>query len=409
MAGSKDAQENNLIVVTVSDDEMSAFLSLCPPVDGNEYTIRELTDALSRNKVSDGIRMDALAEMIRLKTYYTDVLAAQGTLPVDGREGYFEFLFSTDQDTKPKILPDGSVDYSSLGDVVVVEQGEVIARYIPATRGINGVNVRGRQLLAKNGREMVPLRGKGFVLSEDKKTYVAAVTGKVEWDGKNTLTVTDLFVIDGDVNHVTGNIKFAGDVHIRGNVVSGTMVNAFGHITVDGHVEAAHLIAGKDVILKNGIQGGGKGVIEAGGNVSGKFFEQTTVRARGYVNANAIMNCDIRSEESIIVSGRLGIIVGGSTTALRVIEATMIGNMAEVKTKVLAGAEKDLYAEIMKIEDQIKENSIEIEKIGIGIAKIDEFLKKNVRKDIQDKKMQLLRAKISKDSEVSDLVTQKET
>ena len=66
------------------------------------------------------------------------------------------------------------------------------------------------------------------------------------------------------------------DIRIRGNVLSGMKVTSEkGSIIVDGYVEAATLIAGKDVILKNGMQGKWQGkVCRQREDVSGKFFEQ---------------------------------------------------------------------------------------------------------------------------------------
>lgn len=410
MLGKKMEQSGGkLILVTVSDDGMTAYLSLGFPLDDAGYTMEEVLAQLEANKVTFGIKKEEIQKLILEKGYGREIIAAQGVPPVDGKDGYFEFLFSTDVDTRPKILEDGSVDYSSLGEVAVVEQDSEIVKYHPAVKGANGADVRGKILIGKPGRELQPLKGKGFAISEDKCSYRASLTGKAEYqENSRRLFVSNLFIVNGDVNHVTGNIQFAGDIQIRGNVVSGTMVKAYGSITVDGCVEAAHLIAGKDVVLKNGMQGGGKGRITAGGNVSGKFFEQTSIEAKGNVGANAIMNCEIVCQERVLVSGKLGIIVGGSVNAIREVEATLIGNMSEMKTKVTVGVGSDLYSRLGTIQDEIQSIGMELKKLNAGMSKIDELMKQTGRKDLNEKKMQILRAKIEKDSNLSSLETQRQ-
>lgn len=401
--------EKNPVLITISDDEMSAFLSLSLPAEGQEYTYKDVEEALEKNRITVGVRTDALEMLVREKSYCQEILAAEGIPPVNGKDGYFSFSFPTNFDNKPKILEDGSVDYNCLGEVAVVEQDSEIARYIPAIPGSNGLTVRGKVLIGQRGRELQPMKGKGFFLSEDKSVYFAAITGKAEYiEDNRRLMVSGLYVVNGDVSHATGNIQFAGDIHIKGNVVTGTFVKAYGHITVDGCVEAAHLIAGKDVTLKNGMQGGGKGLIEAAGNVSGKFFEQTVIRAKGYVHANAILNCDIISEDTVLVMGKKGIIVGGSVSAIREIEATMIGNLAEIRTKVTVGVGSDLYADLGTTSETMLKITEELRKIAEGIEKLDGLLAKDPRKELNEKKMQLLRAKIERDSNLATLESKKQ-
>lgn len=63
---------------------------------------------------------------------------------------------------KPKLLPDGSVDYWSVHSIESVTAGQVIAVYHPAVSGEDGIPVKGRPVPAKHGREQMPLKGKGF-------------------------------------------------------------------------------------------------------------------------------------------------------------------------------------------------------------------------------------------------------
>lgn len=386
-------------VVKISDDNMRVFINLCPLTSDLEYSMVELNEMLFANKVVYGIDVNKLKEMIEKKLYYQDIQVAEGMPCINGTDGYFEFLFNTVVDKKPKILEDGSVDYSSIGDFEVVEAGAEIVRYHVATKGENGINVKGMAIYCKNGKELVPLKGKGFNLSEDKQIYTASVTGKVEYkSGK--LNVSNLLVINDDITHATGNVEFSGDVQIKGGIYTGMIVKAYGNISVDGHVEGAEIIAGKDVILKGGMQGAGKGKVIAGGSVSGKFFEQAVIQCKENLNANAILNCEVVSDGEVIISGKLGIIIGGSVFAKKGISATIIGNLSELKTKLIIGSDKDLVPEIMKIDNEIDLLSKEVQKLNHGIEQMNQLIEKSKKQDLVDKKLYLVRAKISKESEL---------
>ena len=173
-----------------------------------------------------------------------------------------------------------------------------------------------------------------------------------------------------------------------------TFVKATRNISVDGSVEAATLIAGKDIVIKNGMQGGGKGKIEARGSVSGKFFEQVVINAKGSVHANAIMNCNVTAGEDIEVTGRLGIIVGGTTKAMHWIKATIIGNMAEIKTVVSAGAENNLYEALLEQDKKINSISEELNKTTEGFKKLEQVIQ-NGNVALNAKKMPLLKSQMN--------------
>ena len=399
--------EENKSTVRVSETRTEAYLSLCPPVKDAEYRVSDLEEILENHGVVAGIEKKQLQRMIDTKKYFQETLVAVTKPAKDGTPGRFEFLFNTEIDHKPKILPDGSVDYSNIREVETVTEGDEIVHYHPATKGEDGMDVYGNVIAARPGRELPQIKGKGFRVSENKRVYTAAITGKITYQGER-LVISSLLEIDGDVTHATGNINFAGDVVIRGNVVTGMTVQATGNITVNGHVEGACLYSGKEIILKNGMQGGGKGEIHCKGSVSGKFFEQTQINAGGDVNANAILNCMILSEGQVLVSGKMGVIVGGSTHAIRGISATTIGNMSEVKMELIIGVDSEVYVKIGALEERLKSLLEEKAKIEEGIKRIDSILQKQVTAEFQGKKLQLLRAKISRESEIITLTEEKE-
>lgn len=391
--------------IRVSEDMLEAYITICPPVK-TDYTVAEVRKKLLEAQITYGLDEDLIEDIVKNKRYFQEFCVAKGKPPEKGKDGYFEFLFETNIDTRPKILKDGSVDYHSIKEIPVVEEGQEIAHYIKATKGYNGISVRGTVIIAVHGRELQPLRGKGFDISEDKTVYTAKLTGKASYKN-DKLMVTNVVVIDHDVTLSTGNVVFDGDIEIRGNVTVGTLVKASGSISVFGSVEAATLIAGKDIMIQNGMQGGGKGTVTAKGSVSGKFFEQVDIEAQGSVRANAIMNCHIKSREDVEVDGRMGIIVGGTTRAMHRIKATIIGNMAEIRTFVSAGAEDNLYETLMEQNRKINTIAEELSKAAEGLEKIEQAIQAG-NTVLISKKMPLMRLKIEKDSELTKALHEKD-
>ncbi|MCR5521253.1 MAG: FapA family protein [Lachnospiraceae bacterium] len=354
-----DIDLSKYINTTVSDDQMTAYIYISSQtaesgtIPAESITQDDLRDFLSSRGIKAGIDKTVLQSILINKLFDRQHVIAKGQPPVNGIDGRFVLFFKTEIDNHPKVLEDGSVDYRNIDIYEPVHEGMKIAEYIPATPGHFGYNVSGSVLNCANGRELSPLKGTGFTVSDDKKSYFASLDGKIEFKN-DTITVTNVLDIPGDVDLTTGDIVFNGDIIIHGNVHNGAVIKSKNNITIMGNVEGAMLYAGGEVQLKSGMQGGGKGYVEADGDIWGKFFEQTKIRCNGNLNVNSMMNCDVFCCGDITISGRHGIIVGGMTMTQGNINATVIGNMAEVKTVIAAGVNEKLVQEINGLENEIK-------------------------------------------------------
>lgn len=399
-------QEKKIAAVRVSDDLLKAYLTLYKKED-EKHTLEEVLNFLKEKKVIYEIKTDVIQTMINENIFFKEILVAEGVPAKEGKDGYFEYFFDVDPPKKPITLEDGSIDYNTLGKIELRKEGDLLAEYHPAVPGEEGITVYDSPILPKRVVELKTLKGKGTVLSEDERQYFAARDGKVELkDGK--LNVTELYVIEGDVDATTGDVTFNGDILVKGNVSANVKISAQGSITVNGHVEIATLLAGKDIILRNGVQGAGKGYIYSGGSVSAKFFEQTVVIAKGNINANTILNCAMESNQKIMVAGKQGVIVGGTLKAIEKIEASAIGNRAETTTSLFVGINIDFEKTMIEFENKIallleEEKSI-VEKLGKVTAK----LKKNSYDILQDSKNKLLRSKIELEARIKEEKKKKE-
>ena len=371
--------------VRLSRDNTKAYLFL--PEPGFEgYSVDEVIGILQSNGISYGIKDDTVKNIVEGQLYNQEVLVAEADKPVDGIDGYYEYMFDMNFSKKPMLRPDGSVDYWSIKMVEIVTEGQVIAKYHKAIQGKDGMDLKGKPILAKRGRDLVPLRGKGFERSEDGDTYTAQIDGKIDMNG-DRIVILPVYEVNGDADLSIGNIDFRGDVIIHGGICSGLMVKATGTVTVDGIVEGASIEAGKDIVLRSGVMGASRASITSKGNMSAKFFEYTRVHANGTIQADVFLNCQVSCGESIILNGKKASIIGGEVGAIRSIEADILGSEGEVKTSVKIGNDPAVKRRI-----GILQNKIEVEKANL--AKIEEGLK--ILQDLKNdpRRTDLLRVKI---------------
>ena len=380
-------------IVRMTADSMEAYVMLITPDDGGEYTIESLQKALDDRGVKYGIDEAALTELIDEKKYGVETLVAQGTEPVDGKDGYYDYNFNCNFDKKPLMRPDGTVDYWSVKSIESVVQDQVIAEYHPCVEGMDGKTVTGKPIPAKRGREQLPLKGKGFERRDDN-TYVALMSGKIETQN-DRVVILPVHELSGNADLSSGNIDFHGDVVIHGSVESGVIVKASGTITVDGIVEACTLEAGKDIILRSGMLGGNKASVKTKGSITAKFFEFTRIECAGDIRADVLMDCQVQCFGKIIMNGKRGSIIGGLTHGVCGIEVTTLGNDAEKKTVIMAGASPEGYAKLRQLEKTIQELSQGLAQIEEGLRKFEELEKaRGVSYKDDPRRVTLLRIKI---------------
>ena len=337
--------------VRLSYDEMEAYLMLPSPVGDGSYTTAAIEAALEAKGICAGIDRKKISDIIAAKAYDRDILIAKGTEPVNGTDGYYDYNFNSNLDYKPKILPDGSVDYWSVHSIETVVEGQVIAIYHPAVDGCDGITVRGRAIPAKRGREQMPIKGKGFERMNDNLTYTALLDGKIEMQN-GRIVILPVHEIYGNAELAGGNIDFRGDIVIHGGVESGLIIRATGSITVEGIVEACTLQAGKGIILRSGMLGGNKACVKTKGAITAKFFEFTEIECEGNLVADVLMECNVRCNGQVILDGARGSIIGGNIHAARGIAVSKLGNDAEKRTEISVGAGIETYSRIHVLEKE---------------------------------------------------------
>lgn len=365
--------EENGSYIKIAEDDMSVWMYLTVPDARKErYTMEELTGFLKSQGITTGYHHSNLAAMIKKKVYEREILVAKGQPALEGHDGFFEYKFDPDQHRAPKVLEDGSVDYTSMSVLQNVRKGDVVAIYHHAQEGQDGYDVRGKILQARKVKDIPPLRGQAVYNGDDPDVYLAQKDGKIELRD-NKIDIQSLHEITGDVTLITGRIEFFGDIVISGNVEAGVVIRAGRNLEINGTAEAVDLFAGGDIVLRKGIQGAQRAKVSARGSVFADFIEHSVVTAGGNVQANTILNSRISADGKVTVTGKKGAIIGGYTHAMMGIEATEIGNPAEIRTMVHIGAEKDVYT---RLQDVREVEATKKEELDEASDKVFELLQK---------------------------------
>ena len=356
--------------VRITEDKTEAWLYLCAPEDGTKYEKSEIMRYLQLNGVMAGINESHVAAMCKKQIYEREVKVAASEKGDPGSEGRFEFFFNTEK-PKPEIRKDGTVDYRSMSLVQNVEEGQLLAIYHPAVQGTSGRDVTGAFEKANMYKDLRPLTGKGISNADDPNKYYAAKSGKVEYDGDNKLSIVEVYEVQGGCDYANNAlVDFNGDVIIHGNVEAGVTIRAGKSLTVEGVVESANITAGGDVCLKRGMQGAGKGTIVAGGDIFTEFLEYANVKAGGNVQSNVILNSRVSAGDRVTLTGKKGLIAGGSVHAMLGVSCQNVGNQSEIKTGIHVGVLPETMEKRIAVNEEYSKLNQELEDIVAGMAKI---------------------------------------
>ncbi|MCX8130296.1 MAG: FapA family protein [Clostridia bacterium] len=341
-----------LASVIISPDKMKAFLTISPPEGGRDLTIEEIVSSFSKNGVIYGINRTTLETITKYPVYNEMICIAEGTMPVNGQNGKINFSFDLSKDRKPTILEDGRVDYRELNLIESVRQGQVLCTLIPPMSGTKGKTVTGTDIPCLDGKPATLPRGRNVEATEDGQSLVSLIDGQVNYiDGK--INVFASYEVPADVDNSTGNINFVGNVSVRGNVLSGFTIEAGGNVEVWGVVEGATIKAGGDIILRRGMQGLGKGVLVSGGDIIARYIEHSNIEAKNDIKSEAIMHSNVKCGNKLELSGKKGLLVGGTCKVGKEISAKVIGSHMATVTDIEVGVDPSLRERYKVIREEI--------------------------------------------------------
>lgn len=397
--------ERDWAVLRIDEHRMWVGLTIKEP-EGEECT--QFSEAfieryLRENGITAGINMDAIHMLVSHLEYGREVIVAQGREAIKGQDGFYQYtVMLEDARSKPTVNPDGSVDYYNSLKLAMVREGDLIAAYVPPTPGEYGFTVFSEMIPPVKGKELRPIRGTGFTVSEDGREYRAKFDGRIYKDNARII-VEKIYIIRGDLDLEQGNIRFNGDVEVKGDVRSGLMIEAEGNIFVHGHVGSCKLTAGHNITIRKGIQGKGRCLITAGGDVACSFVERCRIEAQGNVYADSVLDSEISARNRVIVSSRKGLVLGGVVSGMQGVTVKESGNAAETATVLRAGMVKEEVKRVSELTEKHCSVAEEVELLDRNLKLYDNLEGSKRTKETEATRIKILRAKVIKMAEQKKL------
>lgn len=394
IASQKIYPENEFMRLEVDQKKTCAIARFYPPSNqGKLITRKEIMSDLENKGIRHGIVERNIDIYLKARQFCTDFLIAKATMPIQGKDAKIIYHFEVQNTFKPTIKEDGTVDFHQIDNINHIEEGALLATLEPADLGKPGIDISGDPIKQAKVAVMSLKHGHNIHLSEDNTKMYSDIAGHVSLTGDKVF-VSNTYEVPADVGTATGDIFYDGNVHVKGNVITGFKIEAKGDIIVDGVVEGATLIADGQIILRRGIQGMNKGVLISGADVVTKFIENSEVTAGGNITTDAIMHSKVQAKGDIVSTGKRGLIIGGEILSEGNISMKVAGSTMGTKTLIQIGIDPALMEEYQSIDKQIVTMTEEMEKFNRTVGMYAGKVKKG-EKFPDDRKKQYQIAKKS--------------
>jgi uncharacterized protein (DUF342 family) len=327
----KDVKKEIGLNITVSDDNMRAFISFHGE-DVSEIDLEDIKLFLERKGVKKGIVDDDLiTQYLKQNQISTEpCLIAEGVPPDPGEPDKITYFFDTNPMRISTVDEDGNIDWKDRGQIPQVEAGDLLAEIKPGREGDFGVDIFGRNILPESSLVIKLKHGKEVKTSEDGLQFYSLVKGMPQRSEDDTLEVSQVYIIEGDVDIKTGHIDFDGHIEVSGVIEKGFIVKGKS-LKTKGILGAEVTISG-DIFVSEGI-------------FSSKIICDGRIKAGHIHTSNIVVLGDIEveteiTESTIEASGKCvveGTILSSEICARKGIKSKNIGSEAASPSMLTVG------------------------------------------------------------------------
>ncbi|MBU1567210.1 MAG: FapA family protein [Proteobacteria bacterium] len=312
---------------SISEDGWTAKMNLYPPVTGNTLpSLADIIGMLEKTGVRSGVReKNVVACIAGVKTEMQpqkNHVIARGRLPVNGKNAWLRIDITVGTQVGQE-QGDGHMDFRERHLFTGVDKGQLLATKVPATAGLPGVNVFGREVPQIPGKDLVIKTSEDVLYDEETGEIHAAIAGVLSAVSDTSVRVTAKLVLSGDIDFQTGNIESCDAVEIGGSIKPGFKVTTGGDVAVGGSVESAHISSRGNVVIRGGIMGE-EATVEADGDVDVPVLDNGSISCKGSVRVSKeAYYAEIRALQDIVFTGQAKVVnselfAGGSITVINV-------------------------------------------------------------------------------------------
>lgn len=345
------------LIFSLSEDELECRMHLETKPDSTPPSSSDIISLLAADGISFGVSEQHLIQLLETVKPGASVtgIVAQGQPAIRGEDGIL--AYSTALPDQPanthqeKDTEEQQVDFRDIQQFINVEPDQEIGRLLPPTQGTPGKTVRSKSLPAEPGNPLTIKLGQHvYAGGTSGELLFAEIHGRVTYENE-TIQVVEEYLIDGDVDFSTGNIRFNGYVEIRGDVLDGFQVSASKGIKITGNVGACRLISHGNIEFC-GMDGQGKGSILCGGTLTAQFIHDSTIECWGEMHiAVELRTCMTHCRSRLTA----GIIAGGDYVTLSGLECARLGAPSAIKTTLHCGIDYHDLDRMNTLLEQLEE------------------------------------------------------
>ncbi len=332
------------IRIQVRRDRLSVQLSIAPKENSPPVSKAFLLKRLNSAGIVYGIDHDALA-LLETAGQGSDVIVATGTPPQKGADAVLKYHFDIENQGRPEEIDEHKVDFKNINKFFNVCAEQLLVEKTAALPGVDGTDVFGNTIPGKPGRDLPLPAGKNTMKSSDGLLLLAAGSGQLHF-AHGRVNILPLLEIKDDVDFSSGNIDFIGSVLVHGSLQCGFSIKAAGNVEIRGNVSGGTIEA-ENIVVRKGIQGMHRSLINARESISAMFVENASLRAgKTVLISDVVMNSTVVSGVSVKVSGKRGRIIGGHISAGEEICSKTVGNQVFLSTRLEIAGNPFLKAEL---------------------------------------------------------------
>jgi len=366
----KEPTKDHQVFLTISPDYLEANITIIPH-EGFSIDRETVERMLVRRGIRSGIMWEEIENCIRRANsgmMVTGDIIARGKPPVDGQDAIVHYYFElekkeyglTRRQKKKQNRP--KVSYC-------VRKGQMIAEKIPLVRGVSGLDLKARLIPTEKVEDSPLVPGKNTSLDEHGRLF-SLVEGKPRVDVTGMVTVVPIFSVDGDLDLSVGNIKFAGDVEILGNVMPGFVIDAEGDVTVNGGVDGSRIFSKGSINIKGGFAGGKRGLLKAGGDCHISHCNTGMIEVTGDLFVDKeILNATVYTSGQLKFQGK-GALIGGQVFVGKNLEVHNVGSNFGVSTQIFMGQKELIQRRLKKVFAKKREREKQIDLIQRSIHRL---------------------------------------
>ncbi len=377
--------------IRIGKNEMSAWVRL----DSEEvvyYTPDILVECLRNFGVIKGLLEDKVRDIFESKKYDEEVCIAKGIAPEMGEDGRIEYTVDIDDlGQTPKRLSSHKVSFKDIKLYEYVAEGNVIANKIPPKPGKPGFTVTNRTI-APIEAQKAEFPEMDFTKKSDDDNHLLVTEDCCIKKINGIIYLEPSLHVPESISYKTGNVSSKVAVVVEKDVLTGFDLHSEKSIQVGGIVEGAKIEAKGNVIIRGGIQGKEKAVIDSNADITARFISNATTNSLGNtVVESEIVNSKVWAGGQVFVTGHPGNIVGGEINADSDVVANSIGSELWIKTIIrIGGRAQDLTTMIRETQDKITSQEEAVDKCNqiIDALRMRESQSPLPNKDVKKSKLQ---------------------